>query len=41
MSPDPGLALKCVPGHDSIKDSSIINSYWLEGGLVHSENLKL
>ena len=41
INPVPGLALKCAPGHDSIKDSSIIKSYWLKVGLVHSENFKL
>ena len=38
INPGPGPALKCAPGHDSIKDSSIIKSYWLEVGLVHFQN---
>ena len=41
INPDPGLASKCAPGHDSIKDSSIIKSYWLKVGLVHSEKLEV
>ena len=27
MNPGQGPCLKCVPGHDSIKDSNIIKSY--------------
>ena len=38
INPDPGPALKCAPGHDSIKDSSMIKSYWLKVGLVHFQN---
>ena len=35
---DLGPTLKCAPGHDSIKDSTIIKSYWLKVGLVHFQN---
>ena len=38
INPDPGPVLKCAPGHDSIKDSSIIKSYWLKVGLVRFQN---
>ena len=38
INPDPGPALKCAPGHDSIKDSSMIKSYWLKVGLVLFQN---
>ena len=41
INPDPGPVLKCAPGHNSIKDLSIIKSYWLKVGLVHSEYFKL
>ena len=41
INPGPGPVLKCAPARDSIKDSSIIKSYWLKVGLVHSENFKL
>ena len=30
INPDQGPALKCAPGHESIKDSSIIKSYRLK-----------
>ena len=38
MNPDLGPSLKCALGHDSIKDSTIIKSYWLKVGLVHFQN---
>ena len=41
INPDLGPPSKCDPGHDSIEDSSIIKSYWLKVGLVHSEKFKL
>ena len=37
---DQGPHLKCAPGHDSIKDSNIIKSYWLKNGVVESNKLK-
>ena len=34
---DLGPTLKCAPGHNSIKDSSIIKSYCLKNGVMDSE----
>ena len=39
MNPGQGPALKCAPGHDSIKDSSIIKSYCLKRGVMDKQNL--
>ena len=39
MNPGQGPALKCAPGHDSIKDSSIIKSYCLKSGVMDKQNL--
>ena len=38
-NPGQGPALKCSPGHDSIKDSSMIKSYCLKQGGVAFQNL--
>ena len=35
---DLGPALKCAPGHKSMEDFSIINSYRFKSGLARSEN---
>ena len=40
MNPGQGPALKCAPGHDSIKDSSIIKSYWSKSGVMDKQNIK-
>ena len=39
MNPGQGPALKCAPGHDSIKDSSIVKSYCLKSGVMDKQNL--
>ena len=39
INPGQGPALKCAPGQDSIKDSSIIKSYWLKSGVMDKQNL--
>ncbi len=39
MNPGQGPALKCAPGHDSIKDSSVIKSYCLKRGVMDKQNL--
>ena len=38
-NPGQGPALKCAPGHDSIKDSSIIKSHCLKIGVADIQNL--
>ena len=38
INPGQGPALKCAPGHDSIKDSSIIKSYCPRGGVMDKQN---
>ena len=38
MNPCQGPALKCAPGQDSIKDSSIIKSYWHGRGVMPFQN---
>ena len=40
MNPAQGPTLKCAPGHNSIKDSNIIKSYWRGRGVMDSENFK-
>ena len=39
MNPGQGPCLKCAPGHDSIKDSSIIKSYCLKRGVMDFQKL--
>ena len=39
MNPGPGPSLKRAPGQDSIKDSSIIESYCLKSGVMAFQNL--
>ena len=39
INPGQGPLLKCAPGQDSIKDSSIIKSYWLKSGVMDKQNL--
>ena len=39
MNPGQGPCLECAPGHDSIKDSSIIKSYCLKSGVMDKQNL--
>ena len=39
VNPGQGPLLKCAPGHDSIKDSSIIKSYCLKSGVMAFQNL--
>ena len=38
MNPGQGPALKCAPGHDSMKDSSIIKSYCLKRGVMDKQH---
>ena len=38
MNPGQGPHLKCAPGQDSIKDSSIIKSYWHGRGVMPFQN---
>ena len=39
INPGQGPALKCAPGHDSIKDAIIIKSYRLKRGVMDKQNL--
>ena len=39
INPGQGPLLKCAPGQDSIKDSSIIKSYCLKSGVMDKQNL--
>ena len=39
LNPGQEPALKCAPGHDSIKDSSIIKSYCLKSGFMDKQHL--
>ena len=39
MDPGQGPCLKCAPGHDSIKDSSIIKSYCLKSGVMEFQHI--
>ena len=39
MNPGQGPTLKCAPGHDSIKDSSIIKSHCLKSGVMDFQNM--
>ena len=40
INPDQGPPLKCAPGHDSIKDASIIKSYCPKSGVMDKQNIK-
>ena len=40
MNPGQGPALKCAPGHDSIKDSSIIKSHCPKSGVMDKQHIK-
>ena len=39
INPGQGPLLKCAPGQDSIKDSSIIKSYCLKIGVADIQNM--
>ena len=38
-NPGQGPALKCAPGHDSIKDSSIIKKHWLKIEVMDNKHM--